>query len=69
MKVEQEKEMFVPVVITLETQEELDEIFAVFNYAPINRCLNNLKGLYNKLLGYRTDAYLHTHRKLQSNVT
>lgn len=69
MKVEQEKEIFVPLVITLETQEELDEMFAVFNYEPINRCLNDLKNLYNELLTYQTDGYQDTHRKLQSNVT
>ena len=55
MKVEQvePKVQFKPVVITLETQNEVDELFMLFNYSPITSYTSLYNSLYNELKRYR----------------
>ena len=56
MKVEK-RIRFQPLVITLESQEEIDELFAVFNYTPINSGFLALKGGYKLLQLYASSDY------------
>ena len=73
MKVEQGEKIFVPVVITLETQEEVDEIFDALQYARVTRSSNllinnSLKGLYIKLTKYRTNRSNSSNSSFTDNV-
>ena len=58
MKVEQvePKVRFKPVVITLETQNEVDELFMLFNYSPITSYTSLYNSLYNELERYRSSC-------------
>ena len=59
MKVEQvePKAQFKPVVITLETQEEVNELYMLFNYGPIVSFSSLYADLYNELKRYRDDHF------------
>lgn len=54
MKVEQinPEPKFKPVVITLETQDEVDALVTITNYSPISRALPCTKNWYKELDGY-----------------
>ena len=46
---------FKPVVITLETQAEVDALFGIFNFTPItNVAVNNGVNLFSHLLEFKT---------------
>lgn len=59
MKIEQEKAIFLPVTITLETQEEADAIAGIFKYAPLHRALEDHTDIVGKIhqaaMGWHTD--------------
>lgn len=55
---------FEPVVMTLESQEEVDKLFAVFNFTPISRALN-LGGWLEVLNRFKTSAYVQYHARLE----
>ena len=57
------QEAFTPVAITLETREEVDKMYALFNYSPIADALE-LRGWYTKLQPYRTFGHDKWHNKL-----
>ncbi len=73
MKVETvEVKTFNPVRITLETQDEVDRLFAILNFAPIEEAVDlnedNWDFLYSELKKYKTDCYLKYHSKLDGSI-
>ena len=69
MKVEQTKlkPIFDPVVITLETQEEVDKLFAIVNFVPIHDLLEMNK-LREGLLEFKSVNYIGFHNKLKDRL-
>ncbi len=65
MKASQEKPLvpFMPVTLTLETQEEVNAIFAVLNYSAIGRAMG-MATLFLQLAPFKTDAYDAIHKRL-----
>jgi len=72
MKVETARDLFQPVTITLETQDEIDEMFAVFNFSPILSALDQFKGishpLFEALCKSRSSDYTRFWKVLDSNL-
>ena len=71
MKVEVKTE-FRPVHITLETQDEVDRLFAIVNFVPIKEALglyrDNWALLWNKLCSLRSNNYSKYHDALDSSI-
>lgn len=57
---------FVPVVVTLESQEEVDALYAVVNHTTLNTAIPAFKGWYSKLLSFRSLAYEPLHIRLET---
>ena len=57
MKVEQDKADFREVIITLESQDEVDQLFALVNFTPVTECLPVTGKLFTELKELRTDGY------------
>lgn len=68
MIVKQIKHEFVPIVITIETQEELNKLFALYNYCPLVRDLD-LGSVSRQLTEFKTGAYQKYHDILCQNYT
>lgn len=65
MKATRKEQPFNPVILTLESQEEVDKLFAVFNFVPIA----DLLGFNYKVLNdFRTGGYVNYHGKLQKLI-
>jgi hypothetical protein len=59
------------VVITLKTQQEIDQLFAVLNFRPIRNALTDIRGRQpweplKKFL--KTRDYSHWHARLEENT-
>lgn len=67
MKIEQEKS-FKPVVITLETQEEVDKIFAMFNHVTLSETLEFDLNWTDMLELFSSDEYKEYHRRLTNII-
>lgn len=70
MKVEQTKS-FTPVVITLESQEEVDALFAVLNYTPISDAIKSAfksEYMYTFLDRYNTLGYSKYFLELEDRL-
>lgn len=65
MKIEQRD--FKPVVLILESQEEIDKVFSLVNYTPICKALK-LGELYELLFTFKTDGYQTYHKILDTCV-
>jgi uncharacterized protein YpbB len=63
MKAEK-KERFMPVILTLETQEEVDKIFALMNHKDLADAVE--LGDDNPLAGFETDNYEIYHERLRA---
>ena len=59
-----EKQPFVPVVLKLENQDEVDALFAICNFTPINDRIRILRGVAGALTPYKV-SYLRYHSVLQ----
>jgi len=63
-----------PVEITLETQEEIDLLYAILNFTPLSDALNLRETdsvwvkLYTKLIDVRSPSYENYHKKLGINL-
>ncbi len=53
----QTKQGFVPVIVTLESQEEVDMLFVLCNHSVITRTFPVLNGWWNKLTPFRSHSY------------
>lgn len=59
MKVEKSAPKFEPIIITLETQEEVDQMFALANFMSFEGCDNITFQLFEELEGYANlDKYV-----------
>ena len=66
-----EKLKFEPVDVrlTFETQAELAEFYAIFNYSPITECLQHLSSYdIRNELDVPHDVYRQPHDRLRSNL-
>ena len=66
MKVHREVE-FMPVMVTLETQEEVDKFFSICNHSSLCDAVG-LTGWYKKLKPFCTSNYNKYHAEI-SNIT
>lgn len=48
------KQEFVPVIVTLESQEEVDALFVVCNHAKMTNTLPAINGWWSKLEDFRS---------------
>ena len=51
------KQEFVPVIVTLESQEEVDAVYAIVNHITITSTFRVLLGWQDKLYPYRSCGY------------
>ena len=72
MKVELVEKEFKPVKITLETQDEVDRLFAIINFIPIDEVLNlhedNWALLWDELNQCKSSGYNKYHDRLSAIV-
>lgn len=63
MKVLQEKSPFIPVTITLESQHEVDTIFALLNHGSLSRAVG-LEDASEMMDKYYSHGYKCIHEKI-----
>ena len=56
---------FKPICITLESQEDVDKVYAILDHSSIVRAFN-IENWYKQLRPFRTGAYTKYHSKLMS---
>jgi hypothetical protein len=64
MKAQQQADQFKPVTLTLETQAEVDAIFAVLNNSSVRQALEFEQDTYKVLHPYSTANYNKFHQAL-----
>lgn len=65
MKVEQiQPKVFQPVTLTLETQDEVNGLFALLNHVKVAECVNMHNGFSEQLEPYITPDYRIFHNSL-----
>jgi len=66
MKATQQKKFF-PVTVILETQEEVDKVYALLDHAKLNKALD-LKGCYSVLTPYRSPFFFTWTNKISGVI-
>lgn len=64
-KREKTKLKFVPVIVILESQKEVDALYAIVNHTTLNTTISALQGWQSKLQDFRSIAYESLHSKLE----
>lgn len=67
MRVESSKEIFQPIKIVLESQEEVNKLFAIFNYTPISEAVD-IPSWWSELRPYKTDDATRFHGHLRAKI-
>jgi len=67
MRIEK-NEMFEPIKVVLETQEEVNALFALMNHTSITEAIPVLKGWWERLKQFKTQDYEKIHNFLNKNV-
>jgi len=62
------KQEFVPVIVTLESQEEVDALYAVIDHTTISSILPVFYGWQSKLEPYRSLEYRKSWKKLDELI-
>jgi len=68
MKVSAEKGEFRSVVVTLETQEEVDILYAMLNYKPLVQAIPEIDGLWQLLKPYKSVLHNGFHETLCKKI-
>ncbi|MDD5381897.1 MAG: hypothetical protein PHG53_09725 [Phycisphaerae bacterium] len=64
MKVEEiEPKKFQPVKLVLETQDEVDKLYAIANLAPLQNLIG-LENMWQLLIRYKSSGYMQYHNLL-----
>lgn len=68
MKILEEKKEFQPIHLILETQEEVDKLYTIFNHSALVECLN-LRGHYLLLEDHCDEDNSHKlHKKIEKTL-
>jgi len=74
MKIYRKEEKFEPVCIELQSQEEVDAVYSIFNFSPITEAFSahamgeQLSSLHRKLEKFRTENYNTFHTMLDKYI-
>jgi len=60
------KHEFIPVVLTLETQEEVDQVFSLLNFTTIRQTVDLEQFIGQHLEPYASDKYIKYHDALSA---
>ena len=63
------KQEFIPVIVTLESQEEVDALYAVIDHTTITSTFRALFGWQTKLYPYRSRKYQELWKRLDDMIT
>ena len=66
MKVKKVKPAFTPIVITLESQQEINELYAILSRGDLVEAIPELSVQYKKLIDFTTEDYREISDKISN---